>query len=451
MYKFSLVLISTLLLSSFGCQNYKPNIQPNAPTALRDIPALRLNYRFEPDVPAPDAANETAQSEERNPAVQADFDQNRPQQFLDRTITSPNKKRVLAVYHEIGDLPNEFRLDMYSAEGQFLRKITHDSMAVHFPDTIVWSPDSTTVAFVAMIRGKKTDEDVENPDANSAVSPEPEVDPENPANVEPNTVEIPPIGDESAPVLTLRTEQIYIADADGENLKLLTQVEGLIYFYFVWSPDSSMLAALAATYREWDGMQKFMQDRGEVFIPAGRPRLIEKNGRERRLDDNLTIVHPVWSPDSAKVAAAFDKQIRIYDAIGDQPSQAAIPLRNEFLTSAREYEKNTKPAEETNVNANADTNANVNAKTEKTLEKATNNNTNANVAVQPGTLPDERNLVSFNPIVDLKWTKEDTLYLQTAYVKQFQESANNVRSYARWHRLILSPQAIVVQPNQNPN
>ena len=420
------------------------------PTALRDVPALRLNYRFEPDVPAPDAANETEQIEERSPAVQADFDQNRPQQFLNKTIFSPNKKRILAIYHQVGDLPNEFRLDMYSAEGALLRKITHDSMAVHFPDTIVWSPDSTTVAFVAMIRGRQTDEAVENSDANSASETEPEINPENPANVEPNTAEIPLAGDEPAPVLTMRTEQIYIADANGENLKLLTQVEGLIYFYFVWSPDSSMLAALAATYREWDGMQKFMEDRGEVFIPAGRPRLVEKNGRERRLDDNLTIVHPVWSPDSAKIAAAFDKQIRIYDAVGDQPSQAAIPLRNEFLTSAQKYEKNTKPAEETNVNA--EENASANAETpEKATSENTSANANINVAIQPGTLPDERNLVSFNPIIDLKWTQEDTLYLQTAYVKQFLDSANNVRSYARWHRLILSPQAILVQPPQNPN
>ena len=453
MYKlFLIITISIFLLSSFGCQKANIVQQSSAPTALRDIQALRLNYRFEPDIPAPDAANETAPIEERNAALQADFDQNRPQEFLDRTITSPNKQRILAVYHQIDDLPSEFRLDMYSAEGGKLRKITHDAMAVHFPDTIVWSPDSTTVAFVAMTRGRKTDEGAENPDANTTASPESETDSDTNANVaDADTAQIPPptTGDEPAPVLTLRTEQIYITDANGENLKLLTQVEGLIYFYFVWSPDSSMLAALAATYREWSGMQNFMNERGEVFIPAGRPRLVEKNGRERRLDDNLTIVHPVWSPDSAKVAAAFDKQVRIYDAIGDQPTQAAIPLRNEFLTSSREYEKNTKPAED--ADANTETNSNVNADAKKTPEKSVNTNANANAAAQPGTLPDERNLVSFNPIVDLNWTQENALYLQTAYVKQYKDSANNVRSYARWHRLIFSPQQIAVQPNQNGN
>jgi hypothetical protein len=41
---------------------------------------------------------------------------------------------------------------MYSSEGVLMRKITADAMAAHFPDTIVWSPDSSTVAFVATTR-----------------------------------------------------------------------------------------------------------------------------------------------------------------------------------------------------------------------------------------------------------------------------------------------------------
>ncbi len=109
-------------------------------------------------------------------------------------------------------------------------------------------------------------------------------------------------------VLTFRTEQIYIADANGNDVKPLTQNEGLIYFYFVWSPDSSMLASLAATYQEWNFLQYQADGKGEFFVPMGRPRLIEKNGRERRLDDNLTSVHPVWSPDSAKVAALLTRK-----------------------------------------------------------------------------------------------------------------------------------------------
>src|SRR5947207_2085924 len=52
-------------------------------------------------------------------------------------------------------------------------------------------------------------------------------------------------------ILTFRTEQIYIASADGSNVKAVTENEGLIYFFYAWSPDSSMLAALATTSREW--------------------------------------------------------------------------------------------------------------------------------------------------------------------------------------------------------
>ena len=85
-----------------------------------------------------------------------------------------------------------------------------------------------------------------------------------------------------------------------------------------------MLVALAATSREWKYMDVVSAGQGEMLIRLGRPRSVEKNGRERRLDDNLTAVHPVWSPDSSKVAAAFETQIRIYDANGTNPTQAAI-------------------------------------------------------------------------------------------------------------------------------
>ena len=114
----------------------------------------------------------------------------------------------------------------------------------------------------------------------------------------------------SKDVITFRTEQIYICNTDGGDVKPLTKVEGLMYFYFVWAPDGGALAALAAIHTEWQFFETRAKENGQVFIPRGRPRLIEKSGRERRLDDLPTPVHPVWSPDSAKVAVAFDKQIR---------------------------------------------------------------------------------------------------------------------------------------------
>ena len=56
------------------------------------------------------------------------------------------------------------------------------------------------------------------------------------------------------------------------------------------------------------------------------------------------------------------------------------------------------------------------------------------------TLPDEKLLVSFNPIVELVWTAEDLLYLKTAYIRRMKNEADSVMSFARWHRLALTTQ-----------
>jgi len=432
-----LICIGSLLIFS-GCQRNTSQSPTAAPTTLRDVPALRLNFRFETDVPAP-TVNQPAQTEERNVAVQADFDQNRTQENLDKTLTSPDRQRVLAIYHRAGDLPSEFRLDMYAADGKLLRRVTYDGMAVHFAETIVWSPDSNTVAFVAMIRANQANPlplqptPAENQtNTNSEASTE--ANAAN-ANADANTNADPNVNNNAAaaptaspaieapkPVLTFRTEQIYICNREGAEIKPITQNEGLIYFYFVWSPDSSALAALATTFQEWNFLQYQAESKGELFTPAGRPRSIEKTGRERRLDDNLTIVRPVWSPDSAKIVVAFDKQVRIYDAIGDAPTQAAIALRNQLLISSKAFDENL----------------------QRQLEGAENTNAPTNTSQEIATLPDENSLVSFNPIINLEWTADELLYLQTGYIKQMRNETDSARSYLRWHRLIFSPQARLI-------
>ena len=411
--KFIVFLLSLIVLLFAACNREAPTGTPSAPTALAQVPAVRLNFRYEADVPGPDqsAAN---QQEERNAGIQADFDQNRPQEVLDKTLTSPDKKRVAAVYHRTNDANAEFRLDMYLPDGRLLQKITPDTMAVHFPDTIVWSPDSTTLAFVAVTRAAQTE-------GNAAPTPPPVVSDEN-ANAQPAVTTSPaaPAGT----VLTFRTEQIYLCDAEGGGLKPLTQSEGKIYFYYVWSPDSSMLAALVTTTPEWNSMQMQAQSKKELFMPAGRPRIVEKNGRERLLDDAMTQVRPVWSPDSTKVATAFDTQVRVYDAVGNSPTQAAIPLRNQLLISSQAYDKELEQqAAAQNAVAN-----------DQSQQPAANN------GPQTTTLPDPSKLVSFNPIVLLQWTSDDILYFQTGYIKQFENPADNRSSYLRWHRLIFSPQ-----------
>ena len=433
----TLRLFATLLIAIFSLncsRSPETGLTGSTPSSMSQVPAVRLNYRYEADVPPPPETSNATGKEERNPAVQADFDQNRPQEIIDRTLASPDSKRVLAIYHKSNDLPSEFRLDMYSPDGRLLNKVTADTMAVHFPDTIRWSPDSSTVAFVAMVRGASIDETAGAPALDPETSAAPTnqnsntgaVAPEANTNVETNTAVAAPTPAAPTGILTFRTEQIYICDAEGAGARAITQNEGLIYFYYVWSPDSRMLAALAAKSIEW----KYLNDRadraGEVFVPVGRPRVIEKNGRERRLDDALTAVQPVWSADSTKVACAYEHQIRLYDADGNAPTQAAIPLRNNLLLSSQTYDREQQQK--------------LNAENIQTDENSAPPATNTNSA-QPNTLPDEKTLVSFNPIVGLSWPSDDLLYFQTAYIKRMKNEADSVTSFQRWHRLVLTPQA----------
>ena len=403
------------------------------PTSMKEIAAARLNFRYEADVPPPPAVAAPNQ-QDRSTAVQADFDQNRPQELLDKTVASPDGKRVLAAYHRAADMPSEFRLDMYTSDGKILRKVTADTMAVHFPDTIVWSPNSESVAFVAMVRTQQAVPEggpvpAAGVDANinSVPNTEPSgLDNSNAEAAQPDANVVPTAATPAAPtgVLTFRTEQIYLANADGDAVKPITQNEGLIYFYYVWSPDSSMLAAMASTAREWQLMQAGAEGAGEQFTPRGRPRIVEKTGRERRLDDNLTAVRPVWSPDSSKVAVGYDKQVRVYDAVGDTPSQAAIPLRNNLLLSSAAYDREQdRKLREGNVQSDA-------------------NAQPAGPADAPTTLPDENTLVSFNPIVELVWPSDDILYFQTAFIKRMKNEIDSVTSFPRWHRLIFTPQPV---------
>jgi len=433
--RFSHVLITAMLSSLLlvsGCQNKIFQSKADPVQTLKDYPAVRFNFKFEPDVPPPTVSAPAA--EEKNAAIQADFDSFRTMELLDRTIQSPDKQRVVAVYHHISDIPSEFRLDMYAADGKLLKKITSETMAVHFPDTIVWSPDSTTLAFVAMIRAGKLDPTAAatppNSDSNTAPVKEAEpvgndntvIDATNVEAATPTSAPAPTIAPPTG-ILTFRTEQIYTCGANGDGTKPLTENEGLIYFYYAWAPDSSMLVALAATAREWRYLEIIADSKGEIMVPQGRPRIIEKNGRERRLDDNQTSVHPVWSPDSAKVADAYDTQIRIYDAAGTNPTQAAIPLRNQLLISSQAYDQ-----------------------AQQRSQQGSNANTDANAAPSPSpdqplsTLPDGRDLVSFNPIIELEWTADNLLYLRTAFVKRMKNQIENAVSFARWHRLAFSPQ-----------
>lgn len=419
---FSLFVFSAITL--IACQDAPKQTGGGLPASLGEVPAVRLNYRYEPDVPAPTEAAKTAATEQIDPAIRLDFEQNRSQETVQRIIASPNGKRALVAYNRVTDQPDDFRLDMYSSDGTFLRKVSSDLMAVHFPDTISWSPDSSSAAFVAMLRTASVADVTEDPIERPL---EPGVVDAPGADTNSNTAVIAVSPTPPAPVgiLLFRTEQLYVTDAEGSNTRPLTQNESLIYYYYEWSPDSTMLATLAATYAEWRYLKAEAERKGEAFVPQGRPRVVEKNGRERLLDDALTIIQPVWSPDSSKIGCAFDKQIRIYDSGGTAPTQAAIPLRNNLLFSSKAYDTEM-------AKSMGDPNA-----APQTNEAATN-------IADPATgerLPDENTLASFNPIVTLHWPTDEQLYFQTASVKRMLNEADSVSSFPRWHRLIFTPQA----------
>ncbi|HYJ46735.1 MAG TPA: hypothetical protein VEV81_08985, partial [Pyrinomonadaceae bacterium] len=213
------------------------------------------------------------------------------------------------------------------------------------------------------------------------------------------------VGPNFAPVQVFDTEQVYISDRDGFQLRPLTTRGGLIYFYLSWAPDGHALVALACREDEWEARER------EHKLPAGRPRLIETDGRERLLDDGLTDAAPVWSPDSSKVAAGFDTDVKIYDAVSPTPTQAAIPLRDALMSASAAYD-------------------------EKALKSKgkSNEGGGGKAAEQAGGAP-----VSFNPIVRLLWPEDKTIYFQTAYIRIYANEP--VNTFQRWHRLNLSRQA----------
>ena len=360
------------------------------PRALPDVPAERLAFRFEPDL-NPEvlpSALKGEESEEPLAPVRADFETRRREERLVRTAVSPDGQRALALY-ETSDTPEgDFRIDLYSADGTFIRNVLPQDLSATFAPAVAWSPDGQHIAFI----GVKTFAPQPTPtplDDLLPTGPPPIPDPaEAPAEPTPTIAPLIP------PVPVFNTEQIYVGDRDGANLRPLTTRDGLIYFQLAWSPDSSALAALAAKENEWDAR------RAENRAPAGRPRLIMLDGRERLLDDRLTEAVPVWSPDASKIATAFETDVAIYDAIGERPTAAGIALREPLLLASARYD------------------------TEKLAKQS-----------EPP--------LSFNPVVRLAWPQPETLLVQTAFVRMY-KSGETITNYPRWHVVHLSPQAALL-------
>jgi hypothetical protein len=391
----ALLLLSlsfALLLAAIACRNDSES-QSLRPRQLRDVPANRLAFTFAADVQPP--AGLSADENKIIPAIQDDFDNRRKDDALLRTVASPDGQRALALYGTADSPSATFRIDLYSSDGNFIRNMTPPELAVVFQDSVVWSFDSNSIAFV----GRKSAEPQASP---TPIPQTPELEPVLPSA---SPTAVPSIVPAFAPLAVFNTEQIYVCNRDGYDLRPLTTRDGLIYFGLAWAPDGHAVVALACRESEWEAREK------EYKAPAGRPRLISLAGEERLLDDELAEAPPVWSPDSAKVALGFNVNVGIYDAAAKAPTQARIKLQETLLTASATFEANL-PGK----------------------KKIENNN-----STSP---PSSDFHASFNPIVRLEWPTPDKLYLQTAYVRLYNEPIN---TWKRWHLVSLSPQSAVLR------
>lgn len=361
------------------------------PRVLRDVPSQRLAYQFNPDVILPDEIK-NKEADSNIEAIQLDFDSRRKDDALVRTVRSPDGHRALVLYNA-GDEPSQaFRIDLYSADGNFLRNLIPPDLSCVFPEAVAWSPDGNSITFIA----------------HKNIKPTPSPTPVDASPLEPlDAAPLPTVAPAFAPVQAFNTEQIYICNRDGYDLQPLSSREGLIYFYSSWAPDSHAIVALACRESEWDARER------EFKLPNGRPRLISVDGTERLLDDAMTEAVPVWSPDSSKVATAFETDVKIYDAATTKPTQALIRLREPLIAASRRHE-------------------------EKNSEQNTNGSSQNSNASAPAAIP-----ASFNPIIRLEWATPENLYFQTAYVRLIPNDP--ITTFQRWHQLVLSAQAAILR------
>jgi hypothetical protein len=382
------------------------------PRILRDVPARNLAFRLSPDIALPSNFNND-DSTDKNVNVVNEFAGKRKDDALLRTIASPDGSRVLALYGTANEPTSTFQIDLYNSDGQFLRNLIPPDLACLFPETVAWSPDGRFINFIGRRREKPSPtptpeaEDLLIPSQTGSPAPSPSVSPL------------------FAPVTTFYTEQIYICNRDGYDLKPLTTRDGLIYFYFAWAPDSHAMVALACKEDEWKARER------EGKSPAGRPRLLMPEGGERLLDDSLTDALPVWCPDASKIATAFDTDVAIYDAGGDTPTQGRIVLGEKLIDASISYEENAKKSSAANSNAKPGASP---AHASSSSSTRASTSTSASGSNMPP---------SFNPIVRLEWPSPETLYFKTAYVRLM--GSETINTFQRWHLLSLSAQAAVLK------
>jgi hypothetical protein len=386
-------ILAALISGSASCTTItqRQNVRP---LVLRDVPAQNLAYRFEADVAMPPDLR-TEDADDKIEAVQLDFNTRRQDDALVRTVLSPEGQRALVLYGTADEPSQEFHIDLYSADGKFLRNLTPPVLACVFPETVSWSADGNFITFIARKAVKPTP----SPTPPGTSAPEvPEVGEATP---------LPSVAPVFPSVALFSTEQIYVCNRDGYDLKPLTSREGLIYFYAVWAPDNHALVAMACKESEWDARER------EFKLPTGRPRLLTLDGKERLLADELTEALPVWCPDSSKVATAFEADVMIYDAATTKPTQARVRLKDALVAASRVYE-------------------------ERKLGGKKDDNASGGGSHVPNAIP-----ASYNPTIRLEWTNPEKLFFETAYVKLLRDGP--ITTFQRWHLLQLSPQAAMLK------
>src|SRR6266550_3010122 len=190
------LLSVALLFFSIACRTNSDS-QGVRPRQLRDVPARRLAFTFQADVHPP-AALTADETKTVIPAIQQDFDTHRQDDALLRTVPSPDGQRALALYGTADEPAQTFRIDLYSADGNFLRNVTPPTLAVVFQDSVAWSADSSFIAFV----GRKSAQAQPSP---TPFEPEPE-----PLLPSASPTPVPSIAPAFAPVAVFNTEQVYI-------------------------------------------------------------------------------------------------------------------------------------------------------------------------------------------------------------------------------------------------
>lgn len=409
----ALVVALASALASVACAGGDNKNATVEPRTMRDVPAARLAFAFEPDIPddALPPALKDDEPEEKLEAVLNDFETRRPGEELMRTVVSPDGQRALALYATNETVRQEFRLDLYSSDGLFLRNVMPRDMLGTFPDAVAWSPAGDRFLFIAY-----RNENVAPPDPGMETSAPPVEAGPTPERVDPLI----------APVPVFSTEQIYLSDRDGQGTRPLTARDGLIYFDPSWSPDGQLIAARACREDEWNARK----EKGDK--PGGRPRVISLDGAERLLDDRLADAAPVWSPDASKVATAFDKNVAVYDAQGSQPSSADIPLEEPLWASSYAYDRRSTAAKGGKADGG---------------EAATSGDGGGASQVSAEVPPvGSTLLISFNPVVRVAWLEPETLYVQTAFIHFYRGEAVPRVTNVRWHIVRLSAQETNVRP-----